>query len=810
MNLRYAFRTLARDRGFAAIALLTLALGIGANTVIFSLINGTLLRAVPFADPDRLVTIAEVVPKLYRQYGAIPVNGRHFLEWRKNSKTLEQVAAIDARRLSLTGAGEPEQVGVAYVSADLFPMLGVQPRLGRNFLDEEDQPGHNRVVILSDSLWRRRFSANPSIAGRTITLDGAPHVVVGVMPPDFHFFANHDLHAIASLEAKSDVFRPIAIRGEDLGWQGEYNFMTIAKLKRGVSREQAQAELNVIAAGIQTHFSADDRSELRALITPLQEQITGQARRGLLVLLGAVGAVLLIVCVNLANLMLARATASRRDAAIRAALGATAGDLIWHVLTEALLLSAIGGVLGIAGAYWGTALLLRIAPVTLPRLQEVRVDSVVLGFAVILTLLTGLMFGILPALRLTRTEAADALRSGGRAATEGVRGLRLRSFLVASEVAVSAMLLIAAGLLLHSFVRLLHIDKGFETTRVITAEMMLPGTRYPDNKARALFYERLLAKIRAIPGVRDAGVVSELPLQAEGWTDMITVEGEHKSIMERPLANFRFVSPGYFQAMGIPLRAGRFIEDRDRNALPAVISETVAKNVFRGEDPIGKHFRPGDETQGPFEIVGVAGDVRASSLQNAPAMMVYTPYWFRSRLRFSVAAQTTIDPLLAAPALRAAVRAVDSEVPIGEMRTMAQVVSHSIAPRQFQLMLVLLFAVAALILAGLGIYGVVAYMVTQRRAEIGIRMALGARAVDVHAMILRQGLAPVIAGLTVGLAGAFALGRLLSSLLFQVTGHDPATFLSVCATLPAIAAIACFMPSRRAVQADPAAVLRYD
>ncbi|MGI8742345.1 MAG: ABC transporter permease [Bryobacteraceae bacterium] len=714
MNLRYALRTLSRDRGFAAIAILTLALGIGANTVIFSLINGTLLQSVPFPDPERLVTVSEVIPKLYRQYGAFPVNGRHLLEWRKRSKTLEQIAGIDSRRLSLTGAGEPEQIGAAYVSANLFPMLGVQPRLGRNFLEDEDRPQHNQVVILSDSLWRRRFSADPSITGKAIILDGAPHVVVGVMPADFHFFANHDLHAVVSLEPKTDVFRPIAIRGEDIGWQGDYNFMALAKLKRGVSPGQALAELNVIEAGIEKQFSAGEKSELRAVITPLKDQITGQSRRGLLVLLAAVGAVLLIVCVNLANLMLARAMANRRDAAIRTALGASSGDLIRHVLTESLLLSSIGGLLGIAAAYWGTSLLLRIAPVDLPRLHEIHVDGFVLGFGLVLTVLTGLLFGVLPAIRLAKVEPADALRSGGRAASEGARGLRLRSFLVASEVALSAVLLIAAGLLLHSFVRLLQIDKGFETAHVIAADVMLPGARYPDGKARARFYERLLPKARGIPGVRAAGLVSVLPLEGEGWADMISVAGEQKSIMERPLANYRFVSPGYFSAMGIPLLAGRFIEDTDRNSMPAVISQTAAKKVFRGEDPIGKHFRRGDEKEAPFEIVGIVADVRAASLQNAPAMMVYVPYWFRSRMKVSLVARTTLDPAMAAGALRAAVREVDSEAPVGEMRTMEQVVSRSVEPRQFQLVLVLVlvFAFAALTLASLGIYGVVAYMVT--------------------------------------------------------------------------------------------------
>lgn len=810
MQLRYALRTLSRDRGFAAVAVLTLALGIGATTAIFSLIESTLLEAVPFFEPDRLVAVGEVIPKMYRQFGALPVNGRHLLEWRKRSKTLEQIAAIDSRRLSLTEAGEAEQIGAAYVSANLFPLLGVQPRLGRNFLEEEDQPGHQRVVILSDSLWRRRFGAKPEIVGRTVLLDGAPHVVAGVMPPDFHFFANHDLHALASLEARTDVFRPIAIDVQNIGWQGEYNFMAIARLRRGVSLEQARAELNVIESDIEAQFSAADRAELRIEMAPLKEQITGQSRRGLLVLLVAVGAVLLIVCVNLANLMLARAMAGRRDAAIRTALGASRGDLIRHVLSESMLLSCAGGLLGIAAAYWGTGTLLRLAPANLPRLHEVEVNWVVLVFGLGLTLITGLMFGVMPALRLASVEPGEALRSGGRAATEDLRGLRLRNVLVASEVALSALLLIAAGLLLHSFVRLLRIERGFETTHVMAADIILPLTKYPDESTRGRFFDRLLPKVRALPGVRKAGIVSVLPLEGEGWTDMISVEGERRPMVERPIANYRFVSPDYFGAMGIPLLAGRAIEDRDKTSRPAVISQTVAKKAFAGVDPIGRRFRRGDPSEAPFEVIGVVGDIRAASLQNAPALLVYVPYWFRSRMKFTLVARTSMDPGAAAPSLRQAVREVDPGIPVGEMRTMEQVVSRSVAPRRFQLMLVLVFAVAALTLASLGIYGVVAYMVSGRRAEIGIRMALGARASNVHAMILSQGLAPVFAGLLLGLAAAFALGQVLRSLLFQVTQYDPATLLGVCATLLAVATVACLVPSRRAVQADPAAVLRYE
>ncbi len=811
MAIRYALRTLTRDSGFAAVAVFTLALGIGANTAIFSLINSVLLQAVPYSDADRLVTIEEVIPKLLSQFGPFPVNGRHFMEWRKQSKSFDQLAAIDARRLTLTGSGEPEQIAAAYVSANCFSMLGVQPAIGRNFLEEEDIQGHNHVAIVTDALWRRRFSANRGIIGQTILLDGTPHVVVGVLPPTFHFFANHDLSTLATLEPKADVFRPIAIKAEDIGLMGDFNFAAIGKLKSGVTREQAVAELNLIESRLVAQLDAADRTELKASLTPLKEQMTGQSRRGLLVLLAAVGAVLLIVCVNLANLMLARAVARRRDAAIRTALGASRRDLIGHVLTESLLLSFTGGLLGLLAADWGVSLLVKAAPVDLPRLAEVHVDLTVLGFGLLLTVLTGVLAGILPAWRLSSAEPADALRTGGRSGTEGGQGLRVRNLLVASEVALSAMLLIAAGLLLHSFVRLMQLDKGFDTASVLAADITLPAARYKEEAMRAKTFDTLLPKIRAIPGVKAAGLVSVLPLEGEGWADAIAVEGERGgAVMERPIGNYRFVSPGYFAAMGIPILQGRVIEDRDRNSQPAVISGTVAKRLFHGDNPIGKRFRRGDDKEAPFEVVGVVGDIPIASLQKSAGLLVYVPYWYRSRMKFSLVARTTMDPVLAAPALRAAVREVDSDVPLGEMRTMDQVVSHSIAPRRFQLGLVLLFAASALALASLGIYGVVSYMVAQRRSEIGIRMALGAEGSDVHRLILSQGLRPVVAGLALGILGALMLTRVLNSLLFQVSGYDPATFITVAAVLLGIATLACFIPSRRAVGADPSEVLRYE
>jgi predicted permease len=808
MTFRQISRTLFRDRGFAVVAILTLALGIGGTTAIFSLIYGILLKPIPYRDPEGLVAISEIIPKFSKTFGPLPVNGRHLLAWRKQIHSFEGVAGLDSRRMTLTGAGEPEQVGMALISYDLFRLLGVQPSLGRDFLAEEDQPGKNRVVILSDGLWRSRFSSDPRVIGSKILLDGTPHTVVGVMPRTYHFFANHQLHSLASLEARTDIFRPLGVNAEDIGWMGDFNFAAIARLKPGVSRERALDELNAAQAGIETHLKGDEVGELRASLTPLQEQITGQSRQGLFLLLGAVGGVLLIVCVNLANLMLARAVAKRREAAVRAALGASVWELMRNVLAESLLLSAAGGALGLLAAWWGVELLVKTAPAGLPRIEDVTVDGTVLGFSLAITLMTGLLFGILPAWKLGRSAPGDALRSGGRSATESAGGMQMRSLLVVAEVALSAVLLIASGLLLHSFVKLMKIDRGFDSPSVIAADLELPVNQ--KKEARIQLYAQLLTRVRAIPGVRSAGIVSVLPLEGEGWADIITIEGDNRPMLERPIANYRVVTPGYFETMGIALHAGRFLADSDRQSLPVLISDNTARRVFAGKNPIGQHFWRGRTNEKPFEVIGVVGDVRVASLQQPPGMLVYVPYWYQANNTFSVAARTSMDPAAAAPMLRAAVREVDANVPVARMRTMDQIVSESVSGRRFQMALVLLFSVTALVLASLGIYGVVSYMVTQRRGEMGIRIALGAGSADVHRLILGRGLGPVAAGLVLGAFAALLLGQVMGSLLFDVHVADPATYVGVCGVLLAAAALACLVPSLRAVREDPASTLRYE
>ena len=804
-DLRYAARTLSRDRGFTFVAVLTLALGIGANTAIFSVVNSVLLRPLAYRDPDRLVAVNEVIPKLSHLYAHLPVNPVHFVEWRKRCTSFEQLAELQPFTPHLTGVGEPEQLGGVRVSANLFPTLGIEPRLGRNFLAEEDQPGHDQVAILADSLWRRRFSADPAIIGKKITLGGAPVVVVGVLPAFFHFPNGAQLDALMTLPEKTEIFKPLALDLKDADAEGGFNYVVLGRLKKGVTQEHALAELNVVQAGIDKNLK--EKMDLKAALTPLSDKIVGQVRRGLLVLLAAVGSVLLIVCVNLANLSLVRGAGRSRESAIRTALGASRSHLLRGPMTESLLLAVLGGALGVLLAIWGLDVLVKSAPVDLPRMNEVRLDGRTLAFALAVSTLTGLLFGVLPALRMTRIAPQEVLKAGGRTATEGIRGTRLRGMLVSLEVALSAVLLIVAGLLISSFVRLMNVDKGLQADRLLTVNLTVPNTKYDKDPPRAAFYQRVLAGVEELPGVQSAALISALPLQGETWVDIIWLPGDTRPLFERLTANMRFISPNYFKTAGIPMRHGRSFEERDRGRNVAVISERTAERLWSGQNPVGKSFYHGDERL--HEAIGVAGDVR-TTLQQGPVVTVYLPYWKQPPYSASLLVRTAMDPGSVARAVRSAIWKVDPEIPVPQMKTMNEVISEAAAPRRFQMLLVLLFAGSALLLASLGIYGVVSYTVAQRTNEIGIHVALGARAAEVYRMVLRQGLMPVVWGLTAGVGGALVISRMLTSLLFEVSPADPLTISTVVVALAAVAAFASSVPALRAARVDPMTALRYE
>jgi predicted permease len=804
-DIRCAFRTLLRERAFAATVVLSLAVGIGANTAIFSVVNGVLLRPLPYRDPDRLLSIREVVPKLAHLYPKLPVNLNHYFEWRKRCSAFESVALMRPTALNLTGAGEPELLTAVRVSANTFHVLGVNPQIGRGFLEEEDPEGHDHVVVLSDSLWKRRFSADPALIGRKIILDGNPYLVAGILPPGFRFPRQSDLGS-TGLGDNIDVFKPLGYSKDDLEEiAGDFNYAAIARLRPGVPPEKAIAELNVIQAGISARIP--EKMDLRVAVSSLHEEIVGQVRRGLLVLLGAVGAVLLILCVNLANLSLARAAGRARESAIRTALGAGRAQLVRQTLTESVLLALCGGILGILLAAWGVHLLVGTAPVDIPLLSEVRLDARVLGFALLVAMSTGLVFGILPAFRAAAAQPQEALKSGSTTTTEGRRGVRVRSLLVGVEAALSAVLLITAGLLAGSFARLMRVDKGFDIQRVLAVRLSLPSTKYTGDEQKAAFFERVLEKTRALPGVLSAAFVSALPLQGETWIDLVSTEDDTRPLFERPTVNVRFISPDYFKTLRIPLREGATFDDSQRKRKVAIISQGTAQRLWPGQAALGRRMKHNEET---VEVVGVTADIRGTSLDKDPVLMIYFPYWQRPRLGASLLVRTAMDPRGIAAGVRGVIRQADPDVPVPEMTTMEQVMSDSVAERRFQMMLVVAFAAAALALAGFGIYGVVACSVARRRTEMGIRMALGAGAAGLQRMVLWQGIRPVVAGLAVGIAAALAAGRILSSLLFQVSARDPATIGGVALVLLLVSAAAALPPARRATRVDPMKALRFE
>ena len=804
--MRNAIRNLLRDRGYTTVALLTLAFGIAVNTIIFTLVDGVLLRPLAWRDAGQLVTVNEIVPEFAGMFlGVLPVNSRHFFEWRDHSTSFAQLGLIDSTRFVLTKAGEPEQVAGVKISANVLSMLGAQPQLGRNFLENEDHPGHARVVVISDPLWSRKFHRDPGLVGRAIVLDGAPFTVVGILPASFQFPRPESL--LGGVPRKADIFTPFAIQRDEVGWLGEFNYIVIGRLKPGVSPRRALAEVDVLQASIATHFP--EKLHLRAAITRLQDQIVGPVRRGLLILFGAVGAVLLIVCVNLANLSLARTAGRRRDLAIRAALGAGRWQLVRYILTECVCIGVVGGAAGILLASLGLQVVLRYAPVDLPRIEDVHLDARVLLFALGLSILSGLLVGILPAWRAASADPQEALRASSHTITEGRRGRATRDLLVSFESGLSAVLLIAAGLMMSSFVHLLNIDKGFDADRLIAAEINLPAGTYGDAKQREAYYRQLIAKLQGVPGVTSAALVSHLPLEGEDWGDVIQKAGENRPLAELPAANYRFCSPDYFRTMGIPFLSGNTFTQADRNRSLAVISEQAARVAWPGENPIGKKFKRGDDAEAPFEVAGVVRDV-LTGMAKKPAATVYVPYWYRSRMVMQAVVRTPMDPRALAPSVRSAVWSIDPDSVIGEVQTMQHVVSDSVGQRRFQMWLITGFAASALFLACIGIYGVVSWSVARRRNEIGIRMALGAHTADVHRLVMAQALRPVLYGLAAGVAAALALGRVLNSVLFGVSAHDPLTIVVVIAVLGGVAALACYIPSRRAALIDPLDSLRYE
>jgi len=807
-DLRYGIRALYKQRGFTAVAVLALALGIGGSTAIFSLVNGILLRQLPFRQPDQLMWVS-----LRRSDpGKRPFNLPDFLDFRDQNRSLDGIAAFANWNVTLTDRGDPERLQGLRISANAFQMLGVEAAVGRALVPAEDTPGRQHVVVVSHGLWQRRFGADPRLVGRTLTLNGASYTVVGVLPPQF-FFPIREAELAVPLAPDADPWR---------GVRTSVNFLrALARLKPDVTREQAEADLTAVAGRLRREYPVANGQKLGVTLSPLHEEVVGNVRLALWVLLGAVGTVLLITCVNLANLALVRASARHREMAIRTALGATRRRLIRQLATESLLLAAIGGAAGLLVAAHGIPLLIALGPASLPRTAEVGVDFRVLGFTLGLSLIAGLIFGLAPAWQATRVNLNEELKESGRGSSGGARQGRTRGLLVISEIALSLVLLVGAGLLVKSFLRLQAVRPGFDAQNVLAVRLSLPKARYPDRAAVTAFHDTLRPRLERLPGVEAVGLVSALPLSGTLASIPFTIEGRAAAPDEALVADYRMASSGYFRAMKIPLIAGRGFDGRDtEQAVPvALVSRSLARRYWPDGTPLGAHLRIDDNDRGPrpVEIVGVVGDVTHLSLDGEPSPCIYLPVrqahedavvWLIGNQHWLL--RTAVDPLTLQAAVRREIQAVDREAPTSDIRTMDQYLAASVAPRRFNLWLLTVFAGAAMLLAATGLYGVMSHGVAQRRREIGIRMALGARRIDVLRLVIGQGMVLALAGVALGLLGACALTRWMESLLFRVGATDPAIFVSIAALLVLVALLACYVPARRATKVDPMVALRYE
>jgi predicted permease len=810
VDVRDTLRAVRREPVYAGAVIATLALTLGASTAVFSIVNGVVLRPLAYREAQRLVSIREVVPRIARRYATGPVNARHFEEWRRQATAFASIAEVEWRTTNLTGAGDPAQVVIVRASGTLFDVLQMPVALGRPLTRDDERPDHPPVAVISQRLWEDRLGRDPQVVGRGLILGGTPYTVVGVLEPRSELPAFDLLSESASLSSKFDLVVPFRLNFARIGWMGQFNYAAVARLKAGVTLEQARAELDVIQQSVaqiatrETHEPID----LRGWIMPLDESIVGRARLGLLLLLGAIGGVVLIACANLANLSLTRALARMREAAVRSALGASRARLAGGVVLEQLLLAATGGALGVLIARQALNLFVKTAPIDLPRVNDVVIDGRVLGFAAFVAIAAGLCVALLPAWRMGRGDVQATLRGGGHGATDR-GGLRIRATLLAVQVALSVTLLVVTGLFVTSFVQLLRVDPGFSPERVTAVEIAPIANRYPDEKARAALYDRILASARDLPGITSAAWTSALPLTGETWVDLIARIGDTRPSSQKSSANYRFIGPDYFRTLSMPIAKGRAIDERDRNraVVPAVISARAAQTLWPGENPLGQQFARGDPSQ-HFEVVDVVADGHATALEAESPLMVYVPYWFNNEGKSVLMVRTPGEAAAIAGELRRVIHAVDPEIAIADMSPLRQVVDKALAGRRYQMWLFSAFGAVALVIATVGVYATTAYGVSRRRREMNIRAALGARASQVIGLVFRQSLTPLFAGIAAGCAGALATGTVVASLLFKVRAADPFVLATIVALVGAVGVLAAASAARQGMRVDPAAALR--
>ncbi len=807
-DLRYGFRLLLRKPGFTVVAILALALGIGANTAIFSVVNAILLRPLPYPEPERIVQLNHNYPQINLKAS---VSAFGYTIYKEQAKAFAQIAAGSGGSLNLTSGGEPEQLQAMMVTASFFPLFGAEAARGRVIAPEEEQDGRNRVAVLSDALWTRRFGGDPNIVNQTITLNGESYLVIGVMSARFQF--GREFGQMPDLWVPL-TFTPDQLQANRL--TNEY-LSVFGRVRAGLSVQQAQAEIEVLADNVRKQYAPTmNREQWNLLLQPLNELVVGDVRFALWVLLGAVGLVLLIACANVANLTLARAADRQREIAVRAALGAGRARVIRQLLTESVLLSLVGGVLGLGLAAWGVELLSNISQIQIPRSHEIGLDWRVLLFTLGVSVLTGILFGLVPALQVSGGNVYDTLKEGGRSGQGGARG-RLRSSLIVAEMALALMLLIGAGLLMRSFWQLQQVSPGFQPNGVLSLMVSLPGQKYKEPPQRVNFFDQLLPQLKALPGVQSVGACLTIPMSGNNSSGSFQIEGRQIPPGQSSPHGDRWQAAGdYFETMKIPLVRGRYFNTQDTaNSLGvAIIDETMARKYWPNEDPLGKRITFERDDQGNprwREIIGLVGHVKHRNLEGESRVQYYLPYAQRpTQSSMFLVLRTGGDPNSIASAVRTTVRDLDKDLPVFRVATMEQLVADSMAQRRFTLWLLGIFAVTALLLAAVGLYGVLAYSVSQRSHEIGIRMALGAQARDVQKMVVGQGMKLVLLGTGIGLVGAFVLMRLMASLLFGVSAVDPVTYIVIAALLASVALLACWIPARRATKVDPMIALRYE
>lgn len=796
-DLRYGVRAMRKSPGFVLTVVAMVSLGIGANTTIFSVVNAVLIEPLPYKEPDRLIRLWESNPGRGRT--ELPVSAPNYKDWKAQQSVFEQLAAAEFATFNLTGAGDPERIAAASITTDLIQALGVEPVLGRSFSPEEGH-GNSRVVLLSYALWQRQFGGDHSLLNKTIQLNGESYTVIGVMPAGFQFPGTRELWVPLVLDPAREPWRAD---------RANRNLSVFGRLKPDVTLDQASAEMKLVAQRLEQQYPQSNTGSEVRLRTFYDWIVPEGVRRSILVLFIAVGLVLLIACANVANLLLARAKTRQQETAIRAAMGASRPRLLRQLLIESLLLAGMGGLAGLLLTFWGVRLITFGNPQNIARLSETRIDGDALVFTLLVSTIIGLIFGLAPAWSASRLSLSENLKAGGRSGSGRITH-RLRGALVVAEVSLALAILVSAGLMMRSFMSLQAVPLGFAPDNILTMQISLPVSKYGEPEQRVSFFHQLLDRLRNNPGVIDAAAITQTPSTGGGWVVEINAEGDEATSNEPSSADARAATPHYFRTMGIPLLQGREFTEQDRGQpLNLIVSGTFARRYWPNENPIGKRFRPG--TNNPFgTVVGVVGDVRNNNLQEEIQPAFYFPYGYIGMPGLVVVVRTTTRPETLAGTLRNQVREIDSEQPVYNVRTMKEIVSNATAQPRFQTVLLGLFSVVALLLAALGIYSVVSYIVRQRKSEIGVRMALGASERDILGMVISQGMRQVLLGVVLGLAGSFALMRLMESLFFDISATDPLTFIAVALLLIAVALVACYLPARRATKVDPLIALRHE